>query len=87
MCDLPLWKLPGSTKPQISVKPGAKFSIVTFSFQTLVKHLVVLNKSTHNIDITTYRRGGVMQNIIHVKLDIKVPTTDLMKVISLYLEK
>jgi hypothetical protein len=80
-------KLEWSTKPQIIVKPGAEFSIVSFVFHTLTKYLWALNAAKYNISITTYRKSWVMQKCIDVKLDVKVPSHHLMRSLSMYLHK
>jgi len=87
MSEIILRQLPGTNQPKMSFKPMGDFTLVTISFQSKIKNLISLNQTNYNIDITTYRRGGEMQNIIQVKVDIKVPTMLLMKQLDLRFPK
>ena len=77
--DIALRQLPGTNQIRMSFKLIGNFVVVSISFQSKIKNLVALNKTNHSIDITTYRRGGVMQNVIRVEMKIPISATLLMK--------
>ena len=85
--DMVLRQLPWTTKPKISVKPGPFFSVVSISFQALTKYLSILNSAKYNIAITTYHKWQIMQKMVDVKLDVKVPTMALIRGLSMSLKK